>query len=230
MTRQSFAKRFSELHRITGLRRGTAIHDKGQERVNEILEAAVNLYAIDGYAKFSVRQVAALVGIGIRNVQYYFPTKEVLLLATIQYGFRVFDEEVDEFMQNSEHPSQDRYLAFVDYLMESIRQLRVRGFLIQTWSVAVANKEVATIMEKAYESYRKQLAELMRPLNPDLDASERIRLASILQAIIDGMTLVIGPKDYTPRDLANIERTVRDQALRLAAGSVGSARLRTSGR
>ena len=156
MTRQSSAKQFSELQRITGLRRGTAIHDKGQERVNEILEAAANLYALEGYAKFSVRQVAALVGIGIRNVQYYFPTKRVLLLATIQYGFRVFDEEVDDFMQNSGHSPRDRYLAFVDYLLESIRQPRVRGFLLQTWSVAAGNKEVASIMEKAYESYRKQ--------------------------------------------------------------------------
>ncbi len=50
----------------------------------EIVDAAVDVFGRLGFRQGSVREVAAAVGLTVQGVLYYFPTKEELLMATLE--------------------------------------------------------------------------------------------------------------------------------------------------
>ena len=64
-----------------------SVPDTSPRKLKEtaVLEAARTLLAEKGYAKFSMRGVAAAMGVSLRAVQHYFPTKKDLLVETVKY-------------------------------------------------------------------------------------------------------------------------------------------------
>jgi AcrR family transcriptional regulator len=55
-----------------------------QVRREEIVDAAIDVFGRLGFRQGSVREVAAAVGLTVQGVLYYFPTKEQLLMATLE--------------------------------------------------------------------------------------------------------------------------------------------------
>jgi AcrR family transcriptional regulator len=54
-------------------------------RQEEIIDAAIDVFGRLGFRQGSVRDVAAAVGLTVQGVLYYFPTKEQLLMATLEH-------------------------------------------------------------------------------------------------------------------------------------------------
>jgi AcrR family transcriptional regulator len=57
---------------------------KGERRRAEILDAAMRIFARDGYGSASIAAVAAEVGLTLPGVLHYFPSKTEMLLAVLQ--------------------------------------------------------------------------------------------------------------------------------------------------
>ena len=57
-----------------------------QERESEIVQAARDVFASDGYDKTSIDQIAERVGIGKGTVYLHFPNKEAILCAVMRRG------------------------------------------------------------------------------------------------------------------------------------------------
>lgn len=57
---------------------------KGRIRREDIISAAVALYAEAGYYGSSLREIAKRAGITHAGLLYYFPTKEALLAAVLE--------------------------------------------------------------------------------------------------------------------------------------------------
>lgn len=64
-----------------GKLRGT--YAKSEERRREILEAALEVFAVSGFRSGSIRDVAERVGMSEAGLLYHFPTKNVLLTAVL---------------------------------------------------------------------------------------------------------------------------------------------------
>ena len=65
-----------------------------QQRRREIAEALLRVVGVQGLHGMSLREVASEAGVSLRLVQYYFPSKEQLLLFTASYLTRRLTEEV----------------------------------------------------------------------------------------------------------------------------------------
>lgn len=65
-----------------------------QQRRREIAEALLRVVGVQGLHGMSLREVAAEAGVSLRLVQYYFPSKEQLLLFTASYLTRRLTDEV----------------------------------------------------------------------------------------------------------------------------------------
>lgn len=63
---------------------------KGNIR-KKILEAAGQLFARKGYAKTSMREVAARAGVGVGNLYHYFPAKDELFTELLRPVLSAFD-------------------------------------------------------------------------------------------------------------------------------------------
>ncbi len=64
-------------------------------RQEEILDAAAELFARNGYPNTDVQQVADTLGVGKGTVYRYFPSKEELFLAAVDRGVRQMQEHID---------------------------------------------------------------------------------------------------------------------------------------
>jgi AcrR family transcriptional regulator len=58
-------------------------------RREEIVDAAIDVFGRLGFRQGSVREVAAAVGLTVQGVLYYFPTKEQLLMATLERRYEL---------------------------------------------------------------------------------------------------------------------------------------------
>lgn len=57
---------------------------KGERRRHEILEAAMRIFARDGYGNASIAEVAEAVGLTLPGLLHYFPSKTSMLLAVLE--------------------------------------------------------------------------------------------------------------------------------------------------
>src|SRR5215472_2102220 len=92
---RSYHKR-SGTHRSGGEQRGTVSgvprRVDHEQRRRQIADALVRIAATRGLHATGMREVAAEAGVSLRLVQYYFGTKEELMLAAMQYLAVQFSE------------------------------------------------------------------------------------------------------------------------------------------
>ena len=66
-----------------------------ERRKSEILTAAASAFAANGFAATDVQEIAGRIGIGKGTVYRYFPTKEALFLASVEWGLRELTAAID---------------------------------------------------------------------------------------------------------------------------------------
>ncbi|KTC21588.1 TetR family transcriptional regulator [Pseudomonas marginalis ICMP 9505] len=57
---------------------------KGEKRREELLDAALQVFSLEGYSGASVAQVAAIAGISVAGLLHHFPSKISLLMGVLQ--------------------------------------------------------------------------------------------------------------------------------------------------
>ena len=68
--------------------------DEKQELRQAILQAAGQLFVEQGYERFSLRQVAELIGYSATTIYLYFKDKDDLLFAVVDEGFERFGQQL----------------------------------------------------------------------------------------------------------------------------------------
>jgi AcrR family transcriptional regulator len=102
-----------------------------EQRQDEILDAAIPLFARYGYRTTDLDQVAAVVGVGKGTVYRYFPSKRELFLRAVDRGMRRLHEQVDAACAVSADPFAHMELSIRAYLTFFDRNPEVVELLIQ---------------------------------------------------------------------------------------------------
>ncbi len=98
------------------------------ELKQQILEAAMELFAIHGYEGFSLRQVAEVIGYSPTTIYLYFANKDDLLLAVALEGFRDFAAALETAYQTTNQGFDRIYTigkAYFDYGLSHPIQYRL---------------------------------------------------------------------------------------------------------
>jgi AcrR family transcriptional regulator len=109
-----------------------------EERRRQITDALLRTAAIRGLHATGMREVAAEAGVSLRLVQYYFGTKEELLLAAMQHLAAQFS---------------DRVLARISRLREAENQVRPRDVIAAILTEALPaddERRTFTVLSTAY--------------------------------------------------------------------------------
>lgn len=85
-------------------------------RREEILDAASQVFARQGYACTDIQVIADAIGVGKATVYRYFPSKETLFLATVDCCLRALHESVDAASHSVADPLDRVVRAIVAYL------------------------------------------------------------------------------------------------------------------
>ena len=106
--------------------RSTRIQTKSKQRRQKhkedlrlaILDAATELFLEHGYEKFSLRQVAEVVGYSPTTIYHHFQDKDELLFQVSLEGFRTFGQMLQTAYDSKKHPLErlratgDAYIEF----------------------------------------------------------------------------------------------------------------------
>jgi len=160
---------------------------KGAARIVEIVRAGSEILLEEGFSAVTKRRVAVRLGIAHGNVGYYFPTRESLWRAVVDYELSKIDDKYPSDLETATHDPQscfDEYLAgYIDEYEDS----EFRPFFAHVGAYAETNSAVAKLRDEMYERILQRIIERVRPLCPKLD-DEQVELRAVaVMAFLEGL-------------------------------------------
>jgi AcrR family transcriptional regulator len=162
-------------------------------RANEVLDAAAAILVEDGYAGLTFRGVAQRVGIGIGNLQHYFPTKEDLIRSMLARAMDSFTRAMEQ--RRTERRGSDArqdFEAAIAYILYDQTRRESCVIFWELWALASHDRNAARVMSEFYDSYVKNIASLIRDIRPDVTKQRAERAGIIIAALIEGASLFRG--------------------------------------
>ncbi len=173
-----------------------------QRQRQDITDAAARLFANNGYAATTTKDIAAAADIGESTLYSYFPGKREILLAILEQHSRRLDEILSPLTTLDDAAS---YVDRLDRLMESLLEKLdyTRALLIEAWVdrgvldefvISRANQITglieATLVDKIHTGD-------VRPVDPHLTA--RTIVATFIGALLPVLRGIEPPPDPAQR-------------------------------
>ncbi len=202
--------------RAAGIRRG------GLRTAARIVESAREVLMREGYASFSMRNVAAQAGLHLANLQYYFPTRDALIRAILDDTGARYREAYRQLRASNPHDRVARFRAIVEFNLRDIATATTRRFFIQLWALlSTLDGDDGELMNQLYEIDIEQLGECIAELVPSAELAEVRRRASLLAAMIEGLVVVRGAHSRQPAELKRLMNRAQAMGMQIALGLVG---------
>jgi len=193
----------------------------GNDTAARIVLAARELLMTEGYAQFSMRNVAARAGLHLANVQYYYKTREDLVKALLEDTGERYRSSYEELRARAPADRQARFKAIVEFNLKDIATAETRRYFIQLWALLTEiDGHAGHLMHDLYAIDIQQLSDCIADLAPDTDATEVRRRASVLAAMIEGMVVVRSAHSRNPAELKKLMARAQGMAMQIALGLV----------
>ena len=202
----------------TSLKRKTSTTtEKGYARANDILQAAREIFASEGYGGLSMRRVAGQVGVSLSNVQHYYKSKDMLVEALLLDSLNQFQEKIDGITTSLAGATRvEQFLATVDMFLEELGNPVIRGMFFEFWALATRNTFASTLMERMQSRERKAIYKLIQGLSPEISDDEYMVRAALIVAQIEGLMLFRVRNRPRRPELEGLEGAARQAVLHLA--------------
>jgi AcrR family transcriptional regulator len=167
---------------MTEIRRGLLVTDDGGNLSarEQIVRAAADSLLENGYAGTSVRSIAAGAGVAIGNLQYYFPTKQELLVEAWRYLTDRSVEELRSALNQLADPLEMIELG-VASIWDSLRQLGdIQRAAFDLMLQAPRRERLQAYLPELFERYRDVIGEQLDRLEQD----GRVRLTVDRQVLV----------------------------------------------
>jgi AcrR family transcriptional regulator len=125
---------------------------RGDATRRQILEAARDVLAADGYSGTTTRAVADRAGVQLSLVHYHFGGKRGLLAAVLEFeNERLIERQQQLFAK--EEPLAEKWRTACAYLREDLRSGFVR-ILWELWTAGLTDEELARRWREAMAAWR----------------------------------------------------------------------------
>lgn len=142
-------------------------YSKGEERREEILQAAFDVLSRDGYKKTSLGQIGRAIGLDSAHILYYFSSREALLQEVLQR----WDASNTAALEGA-----DAFSAWI----EAVRRNETRRGIVQLYTAFAI--EAADPAHPAHEYFRDHYATTQRKLADEL---RRRQIEGLIDQSID---------------------------------------------
>jgi AcrR family transcriptional regulator len=191
------------------------------ETAGRIVLAARELLMNEGYAQFSMRNVAARAEVHLANVQYYFKTRDDLVQALLADTGARYRLAYEQLRASAPTDRTARFQAIVDFNLKDVSTSETRRYFIQLWALLTTiDGHSGSLMSDLYAIDIHQLSECIAELVPDTDAAEVRRRASVLAAMIEGMVVVRSAHSRSAPELKRLMKRAHAVAMQIALGLV----------
>ncbi len=175
---------------------------KGDQRIQEILDAAIMTLVEAGYHNFSLRKVALRAGISVGNLQYYFHTKEGLVSAMLDATIDVYLRKFDVIRR--EGTPREQLTSIIALVVNDLKKKHTTFFFPELWSLVNHEKGIVSHMDAMYGKYREVLEGIISDINPLLSKKQIHRLSLFICASLEGHTLFVGYRKPWTREAPHV--------------------------
>ena len=192
--------------------------EKGLERVSEIVDAARNILATEGYAGLSMRKVAIEVGISLSNVQHYFQSKELLMEAVLMMTMNQFQEKLDTITSAMEQqPRIEQLNSAISMFLEELSNPVTYGMFFEIWALAARDDFASKLMDKMIARERKAIFKLIQGLNPAISDEEYRLRATLIVAQVEGLMLFRYHRQTQKNEMLAVHAALKKSIIGLAS-------------
>lgn len=163
---------------------------KGAETIASIIRAGAEILLDEGFTALTKRKIANRLNISHGNVGYYFPTRESLWRAVVEYELKEYYKvHHSNFCIDSDDP-QANFNEYVTGWINEYDDRVVRVFFSHIIAFAEVNKDIAKLRDEIYEMFFEQTLRLAQALEPDVDPSELERRVLAVIVLLEGLHAV----------------------------------------
>lgn len=193
-----------------------AARSRNKDTVDAILSAAIRILALEGYTRFTLRNIAKRVGLRLAAVQHYYPTKKAMLRAAIRGSIKQWDEPVSRLMLMPRRGAKSRLHAVIKLHLGSCIDDLTGGFFVALWALAAHDPDAMELLNDTYRVAVERFAALIMEANPALDAGEATLRAVQILSLLEGTTITAGPRKQYAATIRSLEKRLVQTALAIA--------------
>ena len=176
--------------KITNLMTTLDVTRKGAERIADIVNAGADLLLEEGFSSLTKRRIAKRLGISHGNVSYYFPTRESLWHAVINFELKEYYQRHQRDLHADPDDPQARFDEYVVGWIDEYNNRVIRVFFSQVIAYAEINEAVAKMRDEVYESIFDRTMTLSRALGLEVKDEElELRVLEVM-VVLEGLQAV----------------------------------------
>ena len=182
---------------------------KGERRTEKILDAATAILIDEGYAKLTMRKIAARARIAIGHLQYYYPAKQDVVRAMLERYLEQATARVAARIAAAGDEPQASALSALDVILADQESPATCRFFWELWALAARDPAIAKAMRAFYERYWQEVVHTLLAANPALGRARAGRRAALLVALLEGLTLFRTRDDPSELPLPGLRQELR---------------------
>ncbi|MHA3791683.1 MULTISPECIES: TetR/AcrR family transcriptional regulator [Sphingomonadales] len=179
---------------------------RGQEGLEQILYAALNILVEQGSKALTLRRIASECGMKAGNLAYYFPSKEELLRELLNAIISSYEEPFDRIVHDPSESAEKRLENLVVLILDDITTKKTTRVFPELWAMTNHDPFVQERVNELYQRARVAILELIEEINPALPPDEREIVALFISASMEGMTIFAGHEKPWCEQMPAIER------------------------
>ena len=176
--------------KIANLMTSLDVTRKGAERIADIVKAGAAILLDEGFSSLTKRRIANRLGISHGNVSYYFPTRESLWHAVIDYELKEYYQRHHGDFNADPNDPQACFDEFVVRWIDEYNDRGVRIFFSHIIAFAEVNEAVAKIRDEVYEEFFEGTLNRARALDLCVEDKElELRVLEVM-VVLEGLHAV----------------------------------------
>lgn len=171
------------------------IRKSPEVRSAEILAAASRVFIRDGYAAFTLRNVAADVGIRLSTLQHHFPSREELLAATLADVMGGWGTQLRSVAFDTSIPVPERMKRVLQLNLDLMLEHTTGPVLWELFALSQRDESARKFAQTTYLDFRRVFTRMMAEVRPDLSTKQLMAHATLIVAQTEGLTVFMRPDD-----------------------------------
>jgi AcrR family transcriptional regulator len=168
--------------------------DVSEERKNQILEAAIAVFARLGFQQTRMDDIAGQAGLSKGALYLYYKSKDAIIGALLKYFFTQELKHLQDFVTTERsEPVAEQILLLTRQLSDAMKWMeRLMPIAFEFYALAGRDKEVNQFLNNYFITYRGDLARLIERgiARGEFRSVDANSLAITLTALFEGIALL----------------------------------------
>ncbi|WP_201375668.1 TetR/AcrR family transcriptional regulator [Ktedonobacter robiniae] len=168
--------------------------DVSEERKNQILEAAIAVFARLGFDQSRMEDIAGQAGLSKGALYLYYKSKDAIVAALLKYFFAQEFKLLQTFVEAHQEGSvTEQIITLTRQLVQAMQWMaRMMPIAFEFYALAGRDQEVRQFLKQYYQDYRQELAHLIeRGIEQgEFRAVDTQAAATSLVALYEGLALL----------------------------------------